>query len=254
MLYLPPKKKKHLLPSGVSLKRPKAFDWQKHFSMLKDKTAAPLIKAFYEQSVIPGATPLGDVSFLALDLETTGLNPEKDCIVSLGFIPFDIRRIYCKEGENILVNPGAPLPGASVTIHGITHSQIKGRPGIEEVLPRLFKAMENKVVVAHYHPVERIFLARTAQVLFNEILEFPMVDTMAIEKQTYKKKRTQLPRHRFSKQPRISFRLNASRDRYHLPRYRPHHALTDALATAELFQAQVQAHFSSDTPIKKIWL
>ncbi|MEH6454201.1 MAG: 3'-5' exonuclease, partial [Psychromonas sp.] len=45
-----------------------------------------------------------------------------------------------------------------------------------------------------------------------------------------------------------------SRLRYNLPTYAPHDALTDAIATAELFQAQIKYHFSEDTAIKTLWL
>jgi len=38
-----------------------------------------------------------------------------------------------------------------------------------------------------------------------------------------------------------------------LPRYRLHHALTDALATAELLQAQVAHRFTPDTPLSALW-
>ena len=51
----------------------------------------------------------------------------------------------------------------------------------------------------------------------------------------------------------LSIRLAASRGRYGLPRYRPHHALTDALASAELLQAQVGQRFAPDTPIRELW-
>jgi DNA polymerase-3 subunit epsilon len=39
-----------------------------------------------------------------------------------------------------------------------------------------------------------------------------------------------------------------------LPDYTPHHALTDAIATAELLQAQIAHHFSPDMPVKDFWL
>jgi len=50
-----------------------------------------------------------------------------------------------------------------------------------------------------------------------------------------------------------SIRLADSRRRYGLPRYRPHHAMTDALSSAELLQAQVAHHFAPDTPIRDLW-
>jgi DNA polymerase-3 subunit epsilon len=49
-----------------------------------------------------------------------------------------------------------------------------------------------------------------------------------------------------------SLRLTHARERYNLPCYRPHHALTDALAAAELFLAQVQDQFTPDTPVSDL--
>ncbi|HAS3970887.1 TPA: 3'-5' exonuclease, partial [Vibrio cholerae] len=40
----------------------------------------------------------------------------------------------------------------------------------------------------------------------------------------------------------------------HLPPYSPHHALTDAIATAELFQAQCAYHLPPHTAIQSLWL
>ena len=48
--------------------------------------------------------------------------------------------------------------------------------------------------------------------------------------------------------------MGDSRLRYHLPHYPGHNALIDAIATAELLQAQIQHHFSPDTPVSDLWL
>ncbi|MDZ7811219.1 MAG: hypothetical protein U5L11_15760 [Arhodomonas sp.] len=53
--------------------------------------------------------------------------------------------------------------------------------------------------------------------------------------------------------PPVSIRLNDSRARYGLPPYHAHHALVDALATAELFQAQIAAYYSPETPVGELW-
>jgi DNA polymerase-3 subunit epsilon len=58
----------------------------------------------------------------------------------------------------------------------------------------------------------------------------------------------------FKRKRTESIRLANSRERYHLPAYAPHDALTDAIATAELLQAQIKYHFSPDTAIDKLWL
>lgn len=51
-----------------------------------------------------------------------------------------------------------------------------------------------------------------------------------------------------------SLRLSDTRERYSLPLYQNHNALTDALATAELLQAQLSYHYRLDTPLSEIWL
>jgi len=51
----------------------------------------------------------------------------------------------------------------------------------------------------------------------------------------------------------VSIRLAESRLRYGLPLYQAHHALTDALASAELLQAQIATHFTPGVPIGELW-
>jgi len=51
----------------------------------------------------------------------------------------------------------------------------------------------------------------------------------------------------------VSIRLDDSRQRYGLPTYSAHHAKVDAMATAELFLAQVARHYSPTTAIGQLW-
>lgn len=48
-------------------------------------------------------------------------------------------------------------------------------------------------------------------------------------------------------------RLAATRRRHNRPRYRPHHAPTDALASAELLQAQIAHRIGPDGPLAELW-
>src|SRR5690554_8219328 len=78
-----------------------------------------------------------------------------------------------------------------------------------------------------------------------EQLLFPVIDTMAIEAYLHPKRNPGRWQQLMGKKP-ISIRLPDSRIRYGLPHYAGHNALIDAIATAELFQAQVLHHFSPD--------
>ncbi len=79
-----------------------------------------------------------------------------------------------------------------------------------------------------------------------------MVDTLELEARFHRHRRARMLATMLGRAP-ASLRLDASRRRYRLPRYSAHHALTDALATAELFLAQVGYRFAPDTPVGELW-
>ena len=87
-----------------------------------------------------------------------------------------------------------------------------------------------------------------------EGISFPVIDTMALEARLYRRQPVGLLRRLFRRPaPELSIRLADSRRRYGLPRYRPHDAMTDALSSAELLQAQIAHRFSPATPIGDLW-
>ena len=79
-----------------------------------------------------------------------------------------------------------------------------------------------------------------------------MIDTMSLEARLHRQSLWARFR-RWLGRPPVSIRLHTSRARYGLPAYQGHHALVDALATAELLQAQVAHHYSADTPVGELW-
>lgn len=81
---------------------------------------------------------------------------------------------------------------------------------------------------------------------------FPLVDTLEIEHKIQIEEACRFINLLKGAKPK-SVRLGATRQRYDLPAYSAHHALTDAIATAELLQAQIAYHYSLDTPISKLW-
>ncbi|MCP8690596.1 3'-5' exonuclease, partial [Marinobacterium sp. OS208] len=54
------------------------------------------LRAFYSAGLPAADTPLNELEFVALDFETTGLNPDKDGILSIGLVPFNASRIRLK--------------------------------------------------------------------------------------------------------------------------------------------------------------
>jgi DNA polymerase-3 subunit epsilon len=61
-------------------------------------------------------------TYVALDLETTGLNPDKDAIIEVGAVKFRDGEIV--EEFTTLVNPGRPIPPEITMITGITDRDV----------------------------------------------------------------------------------------------------------------------------------
>lgn len=221
-------------------------DWHRIMAAKRAQTRNPMLRQFYASYAYSSRTALGQASFVALDFETTGLNPEKDAIVSIGLTPFDLERIVCAQAAHWLVRPDRELRKCSVVIHGITHAIIRQAPDLINILADLINALAGRVIVVHHHEIERPFLHAALMHRLGEGIVFPVIDTMAIESTVQRKKAGGLWNRLRGRRPG-SVRLANSRKRYGLPVYRSHHALTDALATAELFQAQAAHHFSPRT-------
>lgn len=233
---------------------PTAPDWPSVFAELAKTARDQRLVRFYQAGTVSADTPLEQVPLLALDVETTGLDSRTDSIVSLGLVPFDLQRIRCREASYWVVKPICELSSQSVTFHHITHSEVSDAPRLANVLDDLLTAMAGKIIVVHYRNIERIFLDQAVRHLLGEGLQFPVIDTMQLEARLHpRKRRSGWLRQLLDREQPVSIRLADSRLRYGLPLYQAHHALTDALATAELLQAQAALHYPATTPVGNLW-
>jgi len=82
-------------------------------------------------------TPLRDVVFVVLDLETTGGSAQRDTITEVGAVKI-------RGGERIgelatLVDPGTGIPPQVVALTGITTALVSGAPRLPQVLPSVLE-------------------------------------------------------------------------------------------------------------------
>lgn len=229
-----------------------SIDWPYKYQSKSNVVTHPLLKNFYQPEIVDGNTPIGDIEFIAMDFETTGLDSDKDDIITIGIVPFTLNRIYLNRAKHWIVRPRQKLDENSVVIHGITHSDIIDAPDLAEIMEEVLAELSGKIVVVHYRHIERDFLDKALKLRIGEGIEFPVVDTMEIESLIQKRTTSGLWNKLKGKKPE-SVRLGQSRTRYGLPAYTPHHALTDAVATAELFQAQIAHHYNPQLSIRTLW-
>lgn len=86
-------------------------------------------------------------TFICLDCEATGLDIANDEIIEIAAVKFRLGEHL--ESYETLINPKCPIPDESTKIHGITDDMVKGKPGIEEVLPKFLKMIEGLIIVGH---------------------------------------------------------------------------------------------------------
>ncbi|MEY6432939.1 exonuclease domain-containing protein [Thioalkalicoccus limnaeus] len=175
-------------------------------------------------------TDYRDVEYLAVDLETTGLDPRRDLLLSVGYVLVRGYRIDLTTACHRTVRIDRAIPEASAVIHQITDDQAAKGEELEPVLTGLLEALAGRVMIAHHARIEKGFLSAACRRLFGYDLLMPVADTQALAQRS-------LERRNMAFKP-SDLRLHNLCDRYNLPRYEAHNALSDALAAAELFLAQ----------------
>src|SRR6185437_1945571 len=100
--------------------------------------------------------PLRDVTFVVVDLETTGGAPATCGITEIGAVKVRGGEVL---GElQTLVNPGEPIPSFIAVLTGITNGMVATAPQIDAVLPAFLEFARDCVLVAHNAPFDLGFL------------------------------------------------------------------------------------------------
>jgi DNA polymerase-3 subunit epsilon len=99
---------------------------------------------------------LADVTFVVVDLETTGGSPAESAITEVG-------AVKVRAGEPLgefatLVDPGLAIPPFITVLTGITQQMVVAAPRIESVLPSFIEFARDCVLVAHNAPFDVGFL------------------------------------------------------------------------------------------------
>ena len=119
---------------------------------------------------------LSDMEFVAIDLETTGLDPRRDVIVALAAIPFVGGRSRPDAGYSRIVNPGRPIPAAARAIHGIGDADVQNAPPVPAALPELLARCRDRVIVAHTASFDLAIINRASRAAGLTPVESPVLD------------------------------------------------------------------------------
>jgi DNA polymerase III subunit epsilon len=172
-------------------------------------------------------TPWRQARYCVVDLELSGLDPRTDEIISFGAVPIDGGLITAGRSLYGLARPTRPLREASVVVHGIRTVDLDEAPPLDESILPLLEALTGRVLVAHSAAVERAFLGAALR-RQNIRLREPVLDTALLGRLLMLERAESTP-------PVLSLSQLAAA--LGLPVHNPHHALGDALTTAQVFLA-----------------
>jgi DNA polymerase-3 subunit epsilon/ATP-dependent DNA helicase DinG len=156
-------------------------------------------------------------TYVALDTETTGFNPERDAIIEIGAVRFrDDGRIL--DEWSTLVNPGRSIPFGVVQLTGITSQMVASAPRLEAVEGQLrrFVGNDTAAVIGHNVQFDLGFLRQQGV-----YLQSPALDTFELAT-------ILLPTE-------ARYSLGSLTDRFDVASEQQHRALDDARACQALF-------------------
>jgi len=170
-------------------------------------------------------TPLPEVTFCVIDLETTGGSANYNRITEIGAVTY-------RGGERLgtfqtFVNPECEIPPSITLLTGITQSMVMRAPTIGEVLPSLLEFIGDAVIVAHNARFDMGFINTALVRDERPPLTNGVLDTVALSRRLVR-----------GMVPNCTLATLAKRLRLtHQP---SHRALDDALATGDLLHFLIE--------------
>ncbi len=180
---------------------------------------------FFQPSFDDLSTPLFDVTFCVLDLETTGAVASSCEITEMGAVKY-------RGGEQMgafqtLVDPGVDIPPSITILTGITHAMVVDAPRIAQALPTFLEFIGDAVIVGHNVRFDLSFLNAAAERLGFGRLPNRSSDTAALARRLVRGEVRNL-------------RLQTLAAHFRSPTTPNHRALEDARATAHVFHSLLE--------------
>ncbi len=185
-------------------------------------TPAP---AFRQASFEDLGTPLADVTFCVIDLETTGGSAETEGIT-------EVAAVKVRGGEVVgsfqtLIDPGRAIPTSITVLTGITDCMVMRAPRIGSVLPTLLEFIGDSVIVGHNVRFDLGFLNAALSRADRPRLGHRSLDTCALARRLV---RDEVP----------NCKLDTLARRLRLDHKPTHRALDDVLATVDLLHFLIE--------------
>lgn len=176
---------------------------------------------------VTSATLLADLPAVALDTETTGLDPSSDRVISIGAVRLHGARLYRSETLNMLVNPDRSIPNRTIAVHGISNAMVSDAPSFDRIADRLLDRIGGLALIGHRIDFDVAILRSEMQRCGRDWRPAASLDVMLLYVGLFP--------------DRPALRLDDIAAALDVPVIGRHSALGDALTTGEIFVRLIDA-------------
>ena len=174
--------------------------------------------------------PPPEGEWVTLDCETTGLDVNRDQIISIGAVRIAGNRLLTSQRLELLVRPERALKADSVRVHRLRESDVAQGMDPEQAMRRLLEFVGSRPLVGYYLEFDVAMLNREIWPLLGVRLPQPKIEVSSMY---YDFKNRQRPRH--ERGGTIDLRFATIMNDLALPQREAHDALNDAVMAGLAF-------------------
>ncbi|MBS0628273.1 MAG: DUF3820 family protein [Verrucomicrobia bacterium] len=176
-------------------------------------------------------------TFICIDCETTGLEPEKDRIIEVAAVIFTENAIL--DRYETLIDPEIIIGEESTAIHHITNDMVAGKPKIKEILPQILKMIGKHIIIGHGIPFDIAFLAQAAKThcVPNTLSGHPHLDTLRLARL-------------YGESPINS--LEKLREHFNIAAEGAHRAMNDVIVNIEVFKYLTKNYKTTEQLLERL--
>ncbi len=170
--------------------------------------------------------PYCGTELVVLDTETTGLNPFKDEILSIGAVIIRDNKILMNRSFECFIKPSEGISQESIKVHHIRECELENAMEIGEAIRQLLDFIENRPIAGYYIDFDHKILSRYTKKLIGSTLPHSTIELSSMYYKRYRKS---------SSYEFVDLKFDTIMTALELPFLGKHDALNDAIMSAMIY-------------------
>ena len=170
--------------------------------------------------------PYCGTELVVLDTETTGLDPKKDEILSIGAVIIRDNKILMNQSFECFIKPSASISQESIKIHHIRECDLAHAIEAEDAIRQFLDFIKNRPIVGYYIDFDHKILSKYTKRIIGSTLPHPTIELSSMYYKRYRKS---------SSYEFVDLKFDTIMNALELPFLGKHDALNDAIMSAMMY-------------------